>query len=73
MERLLMTNDFLECPELSGKTIENVKLYKDSPERCEVLIEFTDGTSALDIQTTTKASLIRTGVGTPDILREYLK
>jgi hypothetical protein len=74
-ERLRMTNDYLECPELTGKTIKNLKLYKDSPERCEVLIEFTDGTSfscALDIQSTIKASLIRTGIGTPDILREYL-
>jgi hypothetical protein len=48
-----MTDDYLECPELSGKTIKNLKLYRESPERCEVLIEFTDGTSfscALDIQ-----------------------
>ena len=74
-QRLLMTDDYSECPELSGKTINNLKLYKDSAERCEVLIEFTDGTSfscALDIQSTIKASLIRTGIGTPDILREYL-
>ena len=70
-----MIDDYLECPELSGKTIQNLKLYKDSPERCEVLIEFTDGTTfscALDIQSTIKASFIRTGIGTPDILREYL-
>jgi hypothetical protein len=66
-----MSGDHFECPELAGKTIKNLKLYKESPDRCEAMIEFTDGTSftcALDIRSTIKASLIRTGVGTPEIL-----
>ena len=70
-----MVDEHFECPELTGKTIENLKLYKASPDRCEVLIEFTDGTSfscALDIRSTIRASLIRTGIGTPELLREYL-
>ena len=70
-----MTDDSFECSELTGKTIKKLTLFKDSGERCEVLIEFTDGTSfscALDVQTAIKASLIRTGIGTPDVLREYL-
>jgi hypothetical protein len=75
MERLLMTDDSFECSELTGKTIKKLTLFKDSGERCEVLIEFTDGTSfscALDVQSAIRASLIRTGIGTPDVLREYL-
>jgi hypothetical protein len=70
-----MSGDHFACPELAGKTIKNLKLYKESPDRCEVMIEFTDGTSftcALDIRSTIKASLIRTGIGTPEILSEYL-
>ncbi len=70
-----MTDDPFECSELIGKTIKKLTLFKDSGERCEVLIEFTDGTSfscALDVQSAIKASLIRTGIGTPDVLREYL-
>ena len=76
VERLLMTDDSFECSELTGKTIEKLTLYKDSGERCEVLIEFTDGTTfscALEVQSAIKASLMRTGIGTPDILREYLR
>jgi hypothetical protein len=74
MERLQMTDDSFECCELTGKTIKKLTLYKDSGERCEVLIEFTDGTTfscALDVQSAIKASLIRTGIGTPEILHEY--
>jgi hypothetical protein len=36
-----MTDDSFECSELTGKTIKKLTLYKDSVERCEVLIEFT--------------------------------
>jgi hypothetical protein len=41
-----MTDDSFECSELTGKTIRKLTLYKDSGERCEVLIEFTDGTTS---------------------------
>ena len=70
-----MTDDSFECSELIGKTIKKLTLFKDSGERCEVFVEFTDGTSfscALDVKSAIKASLIRTGIGTPDVLREYL-
>jgi hypothetical protein len=70
-----MTDDHFEWPELAGKTITTLKLYRESPDRCEVMIEFNDGMSfscALDIRSTIKASLIRTGIGQPEILREYL-
>jgi hypothetical protein len=70
-----MSDDHFECRELADKTIKNLKLYKESPDRCEVMIEFTDGTSfscALDVRSTIKASLIQTGIGQPEILREYL-
>ncbi len=62
-----MTDDHFECPELSGKIVKNLKLYKESPDRCEVMIEFTDGTSfscVLDIRSTI--------IGIPEVLREYL-
>ena len=57
-----MTKDFVECPEVTGKTIRALKLYEDDTEGCETLIEFTDGTSfssSVSYQPTVKGTLLR--------------
>lgn len=69
-----MTKDFVECPEVAGKTIKALKLYEDDTEGCETLIEFTDGTSfssSVSYQPTVKGTLFEGGAGTPKIIRDY--
>ena len=69
-----MPRDFVECPELTGKTIQTVKLYEDPDEGCETVFEFTDGTSFscyMECRSSMKSVLFREGVGTPEIIREY--
>ena len=69
-----MPRDFVECPELAGKTIQTVKLYEDPDDGCEMLLEFTDGTSfscSMESRLSMKSTLFREGVGTPEIIREY--
>ena len=69
-----MDQEYVECPELSGKTVQAVRIYKDSGEGTDVLIEFTDGTSfscCHSNRSTVKASLYRGGVGTPQTICDY--
>ncbi len=57
-----MTRDYVECPEVAGKTIKALKLYEDDTDGCETLIEFTDGTSFssfVSYQPTFKANIVR--------------
>jgi hypothetical protein len=69
-----MSEDCLECLELAGKTIKSLRLYKNSDQGNEVVIDLTDGTSfscCLETKSTLSASLFRSGAGTPDVLRNY--
>jgi hypothetical protein len=69
-----MQEDYVECPELSGKTIQILRIYKDTGDGTNVEIQLTDGTSfscCLSNQPTVTASLYRGGVGTPETLRSY--
>lgn len=69
-----MAERFFECPELAGKTIEVLRVYRKHDEGDEVLIEFTDGTSfscCLEIKSALSASLFRPCAGTPEIIRSY--
>ncbi len=69
-----MSNDCLECPELAGKTIKSLRLYKNSDQGNEVVIDLTDGTSfscCLETKSTLAAILFRFCVGTPEVLRSY--
>ena len=69
-----MEQKYVECPELHGKTIQTLRIYTDSRDGTDVLIELTDGTSftcSLSHQPTVKASLYRSGVGTPLTIRDY--
>jgi hypothetical protein len=69
-----MQEDYVECPELSGKTIQTLRIYKDTGDGTNMEIQLTDGTSftfCLSNQPTVTASLYRGGVGTPETLRSY--
>jgi hypothetical protein len=52
----------------------SLKVYDDPSEDCEVVIEFTDGTTfscAIEQRASMKSVLFRGSVGTPEILRDY--
>jgi hypothetical protein len=69
-----MSDDYIECPQISGKTIKALRIYKDTGDGTEVLIDLTDGTSfsfTLSIKPALEAAVIRAGVGEPEILHRY--
>jgi hypothetical protein len=69
-----MTEQFIECSDLAGKTIKMVRIYKDAGDGAEVHIELTDGTSfscCLSQSPTITASLYKGGSGSPEILNNY--
>jgi hypothetical protein len=69
-----MQDDYVECPELSGKTIQTVRIYRDARDGTDLQIELTDGTSfscCLSHQPSVKASLYNGGAGTPETIRSY--
>ena len=70
-----MTDEFAEVAEVVGKIVKSIKLYRSDPDCTELLIDFVDGTSfscSLENKPSIRATLIRTGIGTPEVLREYL-
>jgi hypothetical protein len=69
-----MQENYVECSELSGKTIQTLRIHRDTGDGTDVHIELTDGTSfscCLSNQPTVQASLYRGGVGTPETIRSY--
>jgi hypothetical protein len=69
-----MKEDYIECADLSGKTIQTLRIYKDSGEGTEMQMDLTDGTSfscSLSHPPTVKAALYRGGVGGPEVIRDY--
>jgi hypothetical protein len=69
-----MTERFIECPDLAGKTILTVRIYEDAGDGSEIHIELTDGTSfscSLSQSPTITASLYKGGSGSPEILKNY--
>jgi hypothetical protein len=69
-----MSSPIIECPEVVGKTVSSLKVHANDCESVEIVIEFTDGTSfssAYETRAVHKAALIRTGVGTPEVLKTY--
>ena len=74
MQENFVQENYVECSELSGKTIQTLRIYKNSGDGTNVAIELTDGTTftcSLSHQPTVRASLYRAGVGTPQTIREY--
>ena len=69
-----MTDDYIECPQVSGKTIQALRIYKDTGDGTELLIDLTDGTSfsySVCCQSAARATLYKGGVGTPEVLFEH--
>lgn len=69
-----MTDKYVECAEVAGRTIKTLKIYQDDVEGYETLIEFTDGTSfssCISYQSTAKGTLFKGGAGIPEIIRGY--
>jgi hypothetical protein len=69
-----MNQDYVECSELSGKTIKTVRIYKDRNDGTEIQIDLTDGTSfscCVSHTPAVTAYLYQGGVGTPKVLRDY--
>ena len=69
-----MDEDFIECREVAGKQIEALRIYKDTGDGTELQIDFPDGTSfscCFAAKAAIEASMIRPGVGPPDILKKY--
>ena len=69
-----MQENYIECSELSGKTIQTLRIHKDTGDGTDVQIELTDGTTfscCLSNQPAVRASLYRGGVGTPETLHSY--
>jgi hypothetical protein len=74
MQENFVQENYVECSELSGKTIQTLRIYKDTGDGTNVAIELTDGTTftcSLSHQPTVRASLYRGGAGTPQTIREY--
>ena len=70
-----MPEDIIECTEIAGKVVKCLKLYPADPRAAELQIDFEDGTSfscILENKPVVKASLVRTGVGTPEVVRDYI-
>jgi len=69
-----MKEDYVDCLELTGKTIQRFRIHKDARDGPELQIDLTDGTSlsySVSSQTSTRATLYKGGVGTPEILCDY--
>jgi hypothetical protein len=70
----MMTEDYIECPQVSGKTIQSLRIYKDTGDGTELQIDLTDGTSFscfLSVRPVVEASVIRAGPGEPEVLHKY--
>lgn len=66
-----MQDNYIECPELAGKTIQTFRIHRDTGDGTSVEIQLTDGTSfscVVNIKPEVNASLYRGGVGSPEIL-----
>jgi len=69
-----VTVDFVECPELAGKTIKTLRIYKDAGDGNELQIDLTDGTSfncCFSVKTNIEASMLRPGPGEPEAIHKY--
>jgi hypothetical protein len=69
-----MNERSIECPEVAGKQVACLRIYKDTGEGTEIQIEFQDGTCfncCFAAKPTVEASIIRPGTGTPEVLRRY--
>jgi hypothetical protein len=69
-----MKTDFIDCPEVAGKTIQLLRVHRDTGDGTRVQIELTDGTSftcCVTVRPAVEATLYKGGVGTPETIRDY--
>ncbi len=69
-----MPEEYIECPELCGKTIQKIRVYKATSEGVEMQIDLTDQTSfacSFCFKPVFEATLIRTGGSMPEVLHTY--
>jgi len=69
-----MPEDYIDCPEMTGKTIKLLRIHRDVGEGTSVQIELTDGTSFtcyVLVRPAVEASLYKGGVGAPQTIRAY--
>jgi hypothetical protein len=69
-----MQDDYIECPELAGKTIQLLRIHREAGDGTSVQIELADGTSftcCLSTRSDVQASLYKGGVGAPEVLQSY--
>lgn len=69
-----MADGCFECQEVVGKIVQSLRVYENSDEGNEVVIEFTDGTylaCCMETKSVLTASLFRSCTGTPEVLRSY--
>ena len=70
----IVSTDFLDCPEVAGKTIQLLRIHRDTGDGSRIQIEFTDGTSftcCVAIHPAVEASLYKGGAGAPQTIRDY--
>ena len=69
-----MNTDFIDCPEVAGKTIQLLRIHRDTGDGSSVQIELTDGTSFtcyVTVRSAVDASLYKVGVVAPETIRDY--
>ena len=69
-----MPQDYMDCPEMTGKTIQLLRIHRDKGEGTSVQIELTDGTSFtcyVSVRPNVEASLYKGGVGAPETIQAY--
>ena len=69
-----MSENYVECPEICGKTIKMIRIFKDDGDGTEMQIDLTDGTSfscSFGVKPTIEASVIRTNASVPEVLHTY--
>ncbi len=66
-----MQDNYIECPELAGKTIQMFRIHRDAGDGTNVEIQLTDGirfSCVLNKKPEINTALYKGGIGTPEIL-----
>jgi hypothetical protein len=69
-----MPEAYIDCPELTGKTIRLLLIHRDTGDGSRVQIELTNGTSFscyVTVSPAVEAFLYKGGAGVPETIRDY--
>jgi len=70
-----VNTDFIDCPEMAGKTIQLLRIHRDTGDGSRVQIELTNGTSFtcyVTVCPAVEATLYKGGAGAPETIRDYI-